>query len=53
MEEAFKRVEEAMNRTDSLLAQMIPKSVADRLQTLGPGEGICDVSDAFRDYELR
>ena len=46
MEEAFKRVEEAMARTDSLLSQMIPKSVAERLRYDGSNEGICDVSSS-------
>ena len=43
MEEAFKRVEDAMTRTDSLLSQMIPKTVAERLRTGDNGQGICDV----------
>lgn len=43
MEDAFKRVEEAMLRTDSLLSQMMPKSVTERLRTDTGETDICDV----------
>ena len=47
LEETMNKLDEEMRRTDSLLYQMIPRSVADRLRKGEPALNTCEVSNSF------
>ena len=43
LEESMKKLDVEMKKTDQLLYQMIPKSVADRLRSGEPSVSTCEV----------
>ena len=47
LEESMKKLDVEMKKTDQLLYQMIPKSVADRLRSGEPSVSTCEVCHQY------
>ena len=44
LEESMRKLDTEMKKTDSLLYQMIPKKIADRLRSGEKADNLCEVS---------
>ncbi|KAI8499673.1 hypothetical protein Bbelb_227240 [Branchiostoma belcheri] len=53
LEESMRQLDQEMKKTDELLYQMIPKTVADRLRRGEPSVETCEVCDLLRHFDFK